>query len=92
MCKGGAIDKELAARDTSADQLCDTYTRGQPECNVIAKNDSFKSRTKHIDTRYHFVRDKVKENLSRSTILKRSHSGGPSHQTDFDDETRFTTG
>ena len=34
---------------------------GKQSAISIAKNDGYQSRAKHIDIRYHFVRDQVKE-------------------------------
>lgn len=53
---------------------------------AIAKNDGYQRRAKHIDLKYYFVRDQVKDK-----IIELKSTETKSH-TDFDEEIQFTVG
>ena len=51
---------------------------GKQSAISIAKNDGYQSRAKHIDIRYHFVRDQV-----RDKIVEVKYTETKSHLVDF---------
>ena len=64
--------KGLIWIDRLVKEICTNTTGGQPTLYVdnqsairLVKNPEFHKRTKHIDVRYHFIREKFEENLFR---------------------------
>lgn len=62
-CSDGSSKEYLAYAivegPASANRLCNSYVSRQPVSNTFGKESNFACKTKHVEVRYHFIREKV---------------------------------